>query len=138
MVRTGETAYTARVSVVGGREGHAISDDRRLDLSLARPGSASGGVNPEQLFAAALGACFQSALMSVARQRGLDASASVVDASASLVRGAGGYSLGVALRITISGMPLEQIRELATSAEQLCPYAQAIRGNVTITMDVAN
>lgn len=130
--------YTARVSVTGGREGHALSDDGRLDLALSRPGTDARGVNPEQLFAAAHAACFQSALNSVARQHGLDASQSVVESSVSLRRGDGRFVLGVALRIAVPNLSLDQIRDLATLADQACPYANAIRGNVDVTFEIAN
>ena len=44
--------YTGRTRTTGGRDGAAQSDDGRLAVALARPGSAAPGTNPEQLFAA--------------------------------------------------------------------------------------
>src|SRR6187431_1807440 len=78
--------YTAHVSVEGGRSGTAVSDDGALNLKLKPPGAAGDpeATNPEQLFAAGYAACYQSALMSIAGMRDIDASASVVDAEVSL------------------------------------------------------
>src|SRR4051794_33537283 len=75
-----EAKYTATVTVTGGRGGHAVSDDGVLDVQLRRPKvqGKSEGTNPEQLFAAAWGACYQSALASVGRDAGIDTSQSAV------------------------------------------------------------
>jgi lipoyl-dependent peroxiredoxin len=51
--------FTAKVHTAGGREGAAHSSDGRLDIKLSSPGSAGGGTNPEQLFAAGWSACFE-------------------------------------------------------------------------------
>lgn len=138
MATTETPVYTAHVSVTGGREGHAASDDGRLDLSLARPGTKGVGTNPEQLFAAGYAACFQSAMGSVARQKGLDVSKSVIDSSVSLFRGEGSFHLGVVLHVTIPGMDLGQIQEIVDAAHQVCPYSNATRGNIDVTLEVAN
>ena len=135
---TDTPVYTAHVSVTGGREGHAISDDGRLDLSLSRPGATGAGTNPEQLFAAGYAACFQSAMGSVARQQGIDISKSVIDSSVSLYRGEGSFHLGVVLHVTVPGMELDQIRTLVDAAHQVCPYSNATRNNISVTLEVAN
>jgi lipoyl-dependent peroxiredoxin len=135
---TEQPVYTARVSVTGGREGHAMSDDGRLDLALSRPGAAGTGTNPEQLFAAGYAACFQSAMGSVARQQGVDVSQSVIESSVSLYRGEGSFHLGVTMRVTVPGLALDEIRKLVDAAHQVCPYSNATRGNIDVTFDVAN
>jgi len=59
--------YTATASAVGGRNGHTESSDGIVKADLSVPKELGGpggqGTNPEQLFAAAWGGCFQSALM---------------------------------------------------------------------------
>src|SRR5437660_7432310 len=74
--------YTAEATVQGGREGHASTSDGALDVKLSTPkslgGSGDAGTNPEQLFAVGYAACFQSALMLVARRQHVDASQSVI------------------------------------------------------------
>src|SRR2546428_10868604 len=74
--------YTAEAVVEGGRAGHGRTSDGRLEVALSVPQELGGddgpGTNPEQLFAVGYAACFQSALMGVARGRNLDASGSQI------------------------------------------------------------
>jgi Ohr subfamily peroxiredoxin len=97
--------YTAEATVHGGRAGHARTSDGRLDLQLSVPEEMSGpggpGTNPEQLFAAGYGACFQSALLAVAKGRGLDASDTRITARVGIgPTGHGGFGLQVAWTCT--------------------------------------
>lgn len=132
--------YSTTVTVTGGRQGTAKSDDGVLDLKLASPGAknAEQATNPEQLFAAGYGACYQSALMGAARQRGIDASASVVHADVSLGKDdAGSYGLAVTLTVSVPGLEPAQVQELAEAAHQTCPYSRATRDNIQVTIVVA-
>jgi Ohr subfamily peroxiredoxin len=135
--------YTASVNVTGGRQdGKAVSDDGELDLRLSPPGSKreEPSTNPEQLFAAGYGACYQSALMGAARAAGLDASASTVKADVSLGKEAGGDSFGLAvtLIVTIPGLEQAQVQDLADQAHQDCPYSRATRGNIEVNIIAAS
>src|SRR6202140_5672426 len=80
--------YTAEATGTGGREGHARTSDGRLDVDLDVPaemGGAGGpGTNPEQLFAAGYAACFQNAMRSIARRKGLNTDDSTVTARVGL------------------------------------------------------
>lgn len=130
-----EKKYAATVTVQGGREGRAVSHDGVLDVQLRRPklNGVSEGTNPEQLFAAAWGGCFQSALMAVARSSGADVSGSVV--SVEVAQGPdsdGGYGLAATISVDIPGMDEQQAQELANAAHQLCPYSKATRGNIDV------
>ena len=127
-----DAAYTAHVTVTGGRAGHASSDDGALDIDLRRPGSPERGTNPEQLFAAAWAACFQSALISAGRQRGVDTTGSSIEAAAALINDEGVFTLVAEFRITIPGVDKATIEELAATAHQICPYSNATRGNVQV------
>src|SRR2546426_3092252 len=94
--------YTAEAVVEGGRAGHGRTSDGRLTVELSVPqemgGEGGPGTNPEQLFAVGYAACFQSALLSVARGRKLDASDSKVTARVGIgPTGHGGYGLAGAL-----------------------------------------
>lgn len=133
--------YTTSVRVEGGRSGTAVSDDGVLNLKLKSPGAAGDpdATNPEQLFAAGWGACYQSALMSVAREAGLDASASEVTVDVSLGKegGDGPYSLAARIVVAIPGLEPEQVRELADAAHQRCPYSRATRDNIEVTVETA-
>jgi lipoyl-dependent peroxiredoxin len=133
--------YTARATATGGRAGHAVSDDGILDLDLKPPtemGGPGGATNPEQLFAAGYAACFQSALGVVGRRQGVDTSASTVEADVTIgtIPG-GGYGLAVALRVSIPGADAETTRALAEAAHQVCPYSNATRGNIDVTVSAA-
>ena len=132
--------YTARATATGGRAGHAVSDDRIIDLDLQPPkemGGPGGATNPEQLFAAGYAACFQGALGVVGRRAGVDTSSSLVEADVTIgtVQG-GGYGLAVALKVTIPGADPAKVRELAEAAHKVCPYSNATRGNIDVTLEV--
>jgi osmotically inducible protein OsmC len=132
--------YTARATATGGRAGHAVSDDGILDVDLRPPremGGPGGATNPEQLFAAGYAACFQSALGVVGRREHVDTSNSLVEAEVSLGTIDRGYGLAVALRVAIPGSDPAQVRALAEAAHQLCPYSNATRGNIEVTLEVA-
>ncbi len=127
--------YATTVTVTGGREGHAISDDGVLDVQLRRPklNGVSDGTNPEQLFAAAWGGCFQSALLAVARQAGADVSGCTV--LVEVAQGPdpqGGYGLAAKITVDIPGMEREQAQALANAAHAVCPYSKATRGNIDV------
>lgn len=132
-----DAMYATTVTVTGGREGHAVSDDGVLDVQLRRPklNGVSEGTNPEQLFAAAWGGCFQSALMAVARKSGDDVSGSVV--TVEVAQGAdsqGGYGLAAKIVVDIPGMEHDRVQELADAAHALCPYSKATQGNIDVAV----
>ena len=62
MTQLEKVLYTAKTHTTGGRDGASRSDDGRLDIKLSSPGTAGGGTNPEQLFAAGWSACFIGAM----------------------------------------------------------------------------
>lgn len=139
-----KTLYTARATAHGGRSGHAVSSDGVLDVNLQPPkemggtgGDTEGGTNPEQLFAAGYAACFQSALAVVGRRAGVDTSNSLVEADVSIgtIPG-GGYGLAVVLKVTIPGVDHDTVRSLTDAAHQVCPYSNATRGNIDVTLEV--
>ncbi|HWG63621.1 MAG TPA: organic hydroperoxide resistance protein [Streptosporangiaceae bacterium] len=131
--------YTARATVTGGRAGHAVSDDGILDVQLQPPkdmGGPGGATNPEQLFAAGYGACFQSALAGVGRRQNVDTSDSIVEADVTLgtIHG-GGYGLAVTLKVSIPGVDAATAQALTAAAHEVCPYSVATRGNVEVTLE---
>lgn len=129
--------YTASASAHGGRSGHVRSADGAIDLELARPGSDPAKANPESLFAAGYAACFQSALLNRAKTKDVDASESTVTAEVSLgTTEDGGFGLAVELKVHIPELPPDQVRELTELAHGLCPYSNATRGNINVTLTV--
>ena len=131
--------YRASAEATGGRDGRAISSDGVLDVELSTPkelGGAGGqGTNPEQLFAAGYSACYIGAMKFVA---GRDKLAMPADASVEGVVGIGqipnGFGIEVELRISLPGMDDEQASQLIERAHQVCPYSNATRGNIDVTL----
>lgn len=136
-----KTVYTAEaLSTGGGRNGHTQTADGTISLNLATPkemGGTGDGANPEQLFAAGYAACFHSALQGVARQTKKDLGESSVGARVGIgPNGDGGYSLEVTLEVVIPDLPRDEAQDLAEKAHQVCPYSNATRGNIDVTVNV--
>jgi len=130
--------YTARTHTTGGREGASRSDDGRLDIIHSRPGGAGNGTNPEQLFAAGYSACFIGALKAVGTRMKVAVPDGVaVDAEVDL--GPMGQVFGIAVRLKVSlpGMDRTQAQALVDAAHQVCPYSNATRGNIDVTLSLA-
>jgi osmotically inducible protein OsmC len=130
--------YTA-IATASGRDGRAVTSDKKLDVILARPkelGGDGAGTNPEQLFAAGYSACFASALALVAGKEKVDISDAAVTAEVGLgANGSGGFALSVTLRVELpEDVPAEKGRELVEAAHQVCPYSNATRGNIPVEL----
>jgi Ohr subfamily peroxiredoxin len=135
-----ETLYTARATAHGGRQGHVESSDGVLDLDLTVPeamgGPGGSGTNPEQLFAAGYSACFENALRRVGGQQKNVRDASVT-ANVGIGRDDNGFGLEVELIGTLPNLSLEEAEDLMREARQVCPYSKATRGNIEVTLSVA-
>ena len=132
--------YTALATATGeGRNGHTRTSDGSIDLDLKVPaemGGPGGGANPEQLFAAGYAACFHGALKLVARQRKASFTDSAVTAEVGIgPNDAGGFALEVTLRVELSGIEQAAAEQLVEAAHQVCPYSNATRGNVPVTLE---
>ncbi|WP_432491172.1 Ohr family peroxiredoxin [Kineococcus gypseus] len=130
--------YTARATTTGGRRGgRAVSDDGALDVVLQAPketGGPGGGTNPEQLFAAGYGACFQSAMALAAKEQGVDVSGSTLHVEVGLGPEGESYALAVSIRASVPGLGTEPLQRLLERTHELCPYSKATRGNVPVTL----
>ncbi|MET0744573.1 MAG: organic hydroperoxide resistance protein [Microvirga sp.] len=137
-----QVLYTATATATGGRAGHIRSSDGVLDHRLAHPRELGGpggeATNPEQLFAAGYAACFENALMRVARERKAPLAASSVTAHVGIGREADGFfRLTVALDVSVPDRDRAEVEEMARIAhEEVCPYSRATRGNVPVTVRV--
>jgi Ohr subfamily peroxiredoxin len=133
--------YTAQVTTTGGRDGRALASNQALEVRLDTPrelGGAGGpGTNPEQLFAAGYSACFLSALKFVAGKSkvALPAGSRIV-AAVGIGPIATGFALQARLEISIPDLPREQVQLLVEQAHQVCPYSNATRGNIDVTLVV--
>jgi Ohr subfamily peroxiredoxin len=131
--------YTARAHVVGGRDGHARTADGALEVDLRIPeemGGAGGGTNPEELFAVGYAACFESALAGVARRNKVETGEVSIDSLVSLFpSGDGAYKLSVSLDVVIPSITDRATAvELVRGAHEVCPYSNATRGNIEVTL----
>lgn len=133
------TLYQARAAAIGGRNGRVSTDDGIIDLQLAIPkglgGPGGGAANPEQLFACGYAACFDSALNFVAMQQKIKLTGTRVDATVGIgSNDAGGFQLAVKLEVTIPDLPREQAQAILDRAHQVCPYSNAVRGNIEVAL----
>jgi osmotically inducible protein OsmC len=138
-----KTLYTAEALATGaGRAGHVRSSDGNIDMDLAIPesmGGPGGAANPEELFAAGYAACFHSALQSVARQAKAELGDSSVGAKVGIgPNDAGGFQLEVTLEVVIPDLPHDEAQQLVEQAHQVCPYSNATRGNIEVTLSVSD
>ncbi len=141
MTALNKVLYTAKAKTTGGREGHSASDDGRLDVKLATPvemGGAGGeGTNPEQLFAAGYSACFMGAMKFVAGQAKITLPADLhIEAHVAFGTIDVGFGIAVTLNIATGDMDKEQAQQLVDKAHQVCPYSNATRGNIEVTLNV--
>ncbi|MEV0587825.1 organic hydroperoxide resistance protein [Nonomuraea sp. NPDC050310] len=130
--------YTA-IATANGREGRGVTSDGKLDVTLAPPkelGGSGAGTNPEQLFAVGYAACFSSALQLVAKRMKVDAADASVTAEVGLgPNGDGGFTLDVTLRVELPDhVDREQGEALVEATHHVCPYSNATRGNIPVTL----
>jgi osmotically inducible protein OsmC len=134
-----KTVYTAEAHVTGGRaDGHGRSSDGALEVDLRLPaemGGEGGGTNPEQLFAVGWAACFEGALGAVARRKKLEVGDVEIDSKISLVTGEErSFKIAAELAVTLPSVEVEDAVELVAAAHAVCPYSNATRGNVEVTL----
>ncbi|MBC3863247.1 organic hydroperoxide resistance protein [Undibacterium jejuense] len=135
-----QVLYTANATATGGRDGRATSNDGHLDVKLTTPkelgGAGGDGTNPEQLFAAGYSACFIGAMKFVASTAkiALPAGVSVNGLVGIGPNGKGGFGITVALNVSLPGMDRAAAQDLINKAHEVCPYSNATRGNVEVTI----
>ena len=72
----------------------------------------------------------------VGRRAGVDTEDSLVEADVSIGPiGGGGFGLAVALKVSIPGVDADTTLQLAEAAHQVCPYSNATRGNIVVTVE---
>lgn len=133
--------YQAQAKVSGGREGHAVSEDKALDIKLSTPkglgGDGGDGTNPEQLFAAGYAACFTGALKLVAAKQKVTIPAeSTIEGLVGIGPVGAGFGIEVELRISVPQLDKKIVEALVAKAHEVCPYSNATRGNIDVTLTV--
>jgi lipoyl-dependent peroxiredoxin len=138
-----QVLYTASATATGdGRNGHVRSSDGALDLDLAVPkemGGPGGALaNPEELFAAGYAACFHSALKAVAGRQKITLTDTAITVDVGIGRnGQGGFGLTATIEAELPSVEPDTARELLEQAHQVCPYSNATRGNIEVTLNLA-
>ena len=135
--------YTAVATATGAPNRKVTSDNGVLSLELRSPKALGGAnddyTNPEQLFAAGYAACFDTALNLVIKQTKVTTGVTTVTAHVSIGKlDTGGFIFAVTLQVNVPGVSLEQAKELADNAHQVCPYSNSTRGNIEVTTEVTN
>jgi Ohr subfamily peroxiredoxin len=133
--------YRAHAKATGGRDGHATSSDGVLDIKLTTPkelgGNGATGTNPEQLFAAGYSACFLGALKFVAgQQKHVLPADTCIEGSVGIGPIPTGFGIEVELKIHIPGLDRAEAEALVQKAHVVCPYSNATRGNIDVTLTV--
>ena len=135
--------YEATATATGGRDGKATSSDGVLSVQLATPrelgGAGGSGTNPEQLFAAGYSACFLGALKFVAsRQKQTLPADTQVTAKVGIGQIPTGFGIEVTLWISAPGVERAVLDDLVNQAHIVCPYSNATRGNIDVSLVVAD
>lgn len=142
---TAPSLYAAHAKVVGARQGHVEGDDLVVDLTMSKAIGGTGDkgkTNPEELFAAGYGACFQSAMNASAIGMGIEMphkkEDSVVETTVHLVGDMKKLDLGIRvdMLVKIRGMEKKDIDRVVAKAKEACPYSRATQGNVHTTIKV--
>ncbi|MEJ2766551.1 organic hydroperoxide resistance protein [Photobacterium sp. MCCC 1A19761] len=133
------TLYTTTATASAGRNGQASTDDGKLNVNLSYPKEMGGSgehTNPEQLFAAGYAACFSNAVLHVAREGKVALKAAPVSAQVGIgPNSQGGFALSVSLAATVD-LPQEQAIALIRTAHSVCPYSNAVKGNIDVQLSV--
>ncbi|MES2739341.1 MAG: organic hydroperoxide resistance protein [Pseudomonadota bacterium] len=131
--------YRAQATANGGREGRATSADGALDVKLSTPkelgGNGAPGTNPEQLFAAGYSACFLGAMKFVGGRDKITVPAdTTVEGKVGIGAIATGFGIEVELIVSLPGLERASAERLVAAAHIVCPYSNATRGNIDVTL----
>jgi Ohr subfamily peroxiredoxin len=132
--------YSTKVTASGGRNGQVKSDDGILDMPLSTPRSLGGSKtasNPEQLFAAGYGACFENAVLHIAQLKKVKLEGTSITVQVDLQSfDDGHFNVGVAMDLDIQGVEPVLAQQLIVAAHKVCPYSNATRGNIDLTISL--
>ena len=133
--------YRAHATATGGREGHATSSDKVVDVKLTTPkelgGAGTTGANPEQLFAAGYAACFIGAMKHVAGQKHVKLPDDLsISSAVGIGQIPGGFGIEVDLKVSAPGMDKAEVQTIVDAAHLVCPYSNATRNNIDVRLSV--
>ncbi|MGF1712858.1 organic hydroperoxide resistance protein [Vibrio kagoshimensis] len=134
-----QALYTTSATALAGRNGQVSTDDNKLALDLSYPkemGGTGEATNPEQLFAAGYSACFSNAILHVARETKVAIKAAPTTATVAIgPNDNGGFALDISLSVELE-LDQEDAVQLVKTAHQVCPYSNAVRGNIDVKLTV--
>jgi lipoyl-dependent peroxiredoxin len=133
--------YTAHGKATGGREGVGSSSDGALSVKLSTPkelgGGGGDGTNPEQLFAVGYAACFIGAMKAVGGKMKVTVPAEVsIESEVGIGPIPAGFGIQVKMNIHLPGIDRAMAEQLVAAAHQVCPYSNATRGNIDVTLTI--
>ncbi len=131
--------YKTSVTSTGGRDGKVAVENSNLEFDMALPaemgGSKKSGVNPEQLFAAGYSACFGSAVQHFLRTKKMPIKVPTIRVTVGIGKNEAGLNmLAVDIVATFTDIDQETADALVQEAHQICPYSNATRGNIDVTV----
>ncbi|MFD0630332.1 Ohr family peroxiredoxin [Catenulispora yoronensis] len=112
--------------------------DGMLEHRVAVPkelGGTGGATNPEQLFAAAWGACFLGALRTAAARRHIRPAGAEITVEVTLSVTGDEFALSAILTPRFAGVDQQTAEELAAEAHRICPYSKATSGNISVVVN---
>src|ERR1700722_19425046 len=133
---------TSATASGGGRDGKTALADGTMSFDLVIPkelgGPGGNGANPEKLFALGYSACFLSAMRSassktkIKRPEGTTVTATIGIGP----RSEGGFGITASLDVYLPDLPEAEAKELVKATHEICPYSNAIKASVDVTMRV--
>ncbi len=132
--------YTAHATTKGGRNGHAEASDHSVSVDLSIPKEMGGPgkpntTTPEHLFASGYSACFGQALEVVASRQKKSVPDSTVTAHVGIGQNdAGGFGFEITLEAYVPGYSQADAEALVNEAHKICPYSNAVKGNVDVKL----
>ncbi|MET3111263.1 Ohr subfamily peroxiredoxin [Salinicoccus halitifaciens] len=135
-----EPLYETTMINTGGRDGEVHSEDKSFSLNVKQPKQMSGEdtkeTNPEQLFAAAYSACFNSALDGVLKKARVENTGRVVKATARLLKdeGDGSFKLGASIEVEFEDVDTDKAQQYVEDAHKLCPYSKMARDGIEVEL----
>lgn len=129
--------YEASAVSTGGRDGQVFVENTPIHFEMALPAELGGkkgmGFNPEQLFAAGYAACFGSAVQHFVKLKRMNVAAPEIRVKVGIGRNeAGGFALAAAIEAVFTGVSQAEADDLVAEAHKICPYSNAVRGNVEV------
>ncbi len=133
---------TTATATGGGRDGRTSLADKTMELQLTVPkelgGPGGDGANPEKLFALGYSACYLGAMRVASQQTKIQVpTGSTVTATIGIgPRSEGGFGITADLDVYLPGLSDADANTLAEATHGICPYSNAIRGNVQLNTHV--